>query len=52
MPRCDRAVLLYHSGRVLHGRIAEMLTQDNLELLYQCRLEPAGGPDAQVFVPR
>ena len=49
---CDRAVLLYDSGRVLHGRITEMLTQDNLELLYQCRLEPAGRPDAQVFVPR
>ena len=49
---CDRAVLLYDSGRVRQGRIAEMLTQDNLELLYQCRLEPAGGPDAKIFVPR
>ena len=49
---CDRAVLLYDSGRVRQGRIAEMLTQDNLELLYQCRLEPAGGPDAMIFVPR
>lgn len=49
---CDRAVLLYDSDRVRQGRITEMLTQDNLELLYQCWLEPAGGPDAQVFVPR
>lgn len=49
---CDRAVLLYDSGRVLHGRIAEMLTQDNLQSLYQCRLEPAGQSDTQVFVPR
>jgi iron complex transport system ATP-binding protein len=49
---CDSAVLLYDSGRVRQGRIAEMLTQDNLELLYQCRLEPAGGPDARIFVPR
>jgi len=50
--RCGRAVLLYDSGRVRQGRIAEMLTQDNLELLYQCRLEPAGGPEARIFVPR
>lgn len=49
---CDHAVLLYDSGRVLHGRIAEMLTQDNLQLLYQCRLEPASQSDIQVFVPR
>ena len=49
---CDNAVLLYDSGRVRQGRIAEMLTQDNLEQLYQCRLEPAGGPDARIFVPR
>lgn len=44
--------LLYDSGRVRQGRIAEMLTQDNLELLYQCKLEPAGGPEAKIFVPR
>lgn len=48
----DRAVLLYDSGRVRQGRNAEMRTQDNLELPYQCRLEPAGGPDARIFVPR
>lgn len=49
---CERAVLLYDSGRVRQGRIAEMLTQDNLELPYQCRLGPACGPDAGSFVPR
>ena len=49
---CDRALLLYDSARVRQGRIDEMLTQDHLESLYQCRLEPAGGPGVQVFLPR
>lgn len=49
---CDRALLLYDSARARHGRIDEMLTQENLELLYQCRLEPAGGPGVQAFLPR
>jgi len=49
---CDHVILLYDSGRALHGRIDEMLTLDNLELLYQCRLEPAVRSDIQVFVPR
>ena len=49
---CDHVILLYDSGRARHGRIHEMLTLDNLELLYQCRLEPAGRSDIQVFVPR
>lgn len=49
---CDHVILLYDSGRALHGRIAEMLTLENLESLYQCRLEPADRSDIQVFVPR
>jgi len=49
---CQRAVLLYDWGRVRHGRVDEMLTQDNLEALYQCRLEPAAGPESRIFLPR
>ena len=49
---CKHALLLYDSARVRHGPIDEMLTQDNLESLYQCRLEPAGGPGSRIFVPR
>jgi len=45
---CDTAVLLYDAGRVSLGRSSEMLTQANLEALYQCRLEAAGD---RSFVP-
>lgn len=40
---CSRAVLLYDSGRFQEGPVQEVLTQANLETLYGCRLEPAGG---------
>jgi iron complex transport system ATP-binding protein len=49
---CERAILLYDSGRVRHGRVDEMLTLDNLEALYQCRLEPATGAESRIFLPR
>ncbi|HEY6720541.1 MAG TPA: ABC transporter ATP-binding protein [Burkholderiales bacterium] len=39
---CGFSVLLYDAGRARLGRSSEMLTQANLEALYQCRLEPAG----------
>jgi iron complex transport system ATP-binding protein len=39
---CGFAVLLYDAGRASLGRSSDMLTQANLEALYQCRLEPAG----------
>jgi len=39
---CGFAVLLYDAGRASLGRSSEMLTQANLEALYQCRLEAAG----------
>jgi len=45
---CDSAVLLYDAGHVSLGRSGDMLTQANLETLYQCRLE-ATGP--QGFIP-
>ena len=39
---CGHAVLLYDAGRASLGRSSDMLTQANLEALYQCRLEAAG----------
>jgi iron complex transport system ATP-binding protein len=45
---CGFSVLLYDAGRVSLGRSGDMLTQANLEALYQCRLEAAG---ARSFLP-
>jgi iron complex transport system ATP-binding protein len=45
---CAFAVLLYDAGRASLGRSSDMLTQANLEALYQCRLEAAG---AWSFLP-
>jgi iron complex transport system ATP-binding protein len=45
---CAFSVLLYDAGRASPGRSSDMLTQANLEALYQCRLEPAG---ARSFLP-
>jgi iron complex transport system ATP-binding protein len=45
---CGFAVLLYDAGRASLGRSSDMLTQANLEALYQCRLEAAG---ARSFLP-
>jgi len=39
---CGFAVLLYDAGRARLGHASEMLTQANLEALYQCSLEAAG----------
>jgi len=45
---CGFSVLLYDAGRASLGRSSEMLTQANLEALYQCRLDEAG---ARNFLP-
>jgi iron complex transport system ATP-binding protein len=48
---CSRAVLLYDSGRFRAGPVQQMLTQENLEALYGCRLEPVAGPGIPLFLP-
>jgi iron complex transport system ATP-binding protein len=45
---CTFSVLLYDAGRASLGRSSDMLTQANLEALYQCALEAAG---ARSFLP-
>jgi iron complex transport system ATP-binding protein len=44
---CAAVVLLYDSGRIAQGPAETMLTQQNLESLYGCRLETAG----EIFFP-
>jgi iron complex transport system ATP-binding protein len=48
---CGHALLLYDSGRFRHGPVQEVLTQQNLEALYGCRLVPAAGQSAPLFLP-
>ncbi|HEY6241478.1 MAG TPA: ABC transporter ATP-binding protein [Burkholderiales bacterium] len=45
---CAFSLLLYDAGRARLGRSSDMLTQANLEALYQCRLQAAG---ARSFLP-
>ena len=48
---CSRAVLLYDSGRFREGPVQQMLTQENLESLYGCRLEAVTGAGIPLFLP-
>jgi iron complex transport system ATP-binding protein len=48
---CGHAVLLYDSGRPRQGRTHEVLTQESLEALYGCRLEPAAGAAIPLYLP-
>lgn len=49
---CDHALMLYDACRINHGPAANLLTQENLESLYQCPLEPVTGSGAPAFIPR
>ena len=49
---CDYALLLYHADRIHQGPTTELLTQENLESLYQCRLQSVSGSGIQAFIPR
>jgi hypothetical protein len=44
-------VLLYDSGGFRRGPTHDVLTQDHLETLYGCRLEPAAAASTPVFLP-
>ncbi|MCZ7563550.1 MAG: ABC transporter ATP-binding protein [Burkholderiales bacterium] len=48
---CDVALLMYDSGAVRHGPVHDVLTQENLEALYRCRLEAVAGPGAPLYFP-
>lgn len=48
---CDRVLLQFTDGRVLHGAAEKLLTRENLEALYQCPLKEMGGAGEGCFVP-
>lgn len=48
---CDVALLMYDSGAVRHGAASDVLTQENLEALYRCRLEAFAGPGTPLYFP-
>jgi hypothetical protein len=48
---CGHALLLYDRGRSRLGPIAEVSTQEDLEALYRCRLEPIGSGTTPFFLP-
>lgn len=48
---CDNALLLYDAGRFRHGATPEVLTLENLEALYGCRLESLVAGDRALFIP-
>jgi iron complex transport system ATP-binding protein len=45
---CDHILMLYDDGRIKAGRAAELMTQNNLEELYQCGLREI---EAGCFLP-
>jgi iron complex transport system ATP-binding protein len=48
---CDHFLLLFGQGETLQGTAAEVLTQQNLERLYQHRLHFLQGPHGTVWLP-
>ena len=48
---CSDALLLYDAGRFLHGPVKELMTVQNLEALYGCRLETPVAGNRMLFVP-
>ncbi|HKO88259.1 MAG TPA: ABC transporter ATP-binding protein [Burkholderiales bacterium] len=48
---CDEALLLYDSGRFLHGPVNEVMTVRNIEALYGCRLETPDAGNRMHFIP-
>lgn len=43
LAHCDRAVLLYDPARIEQGPVNDLVTLENLEALYRCRLESSPG---------
>ena len=49
---CDQVLLLHDQGRAVSGATASVLTRENLEELYQCRLQEFGAGQDMHFIPR
>ncbi len=48
---CDRALLVFGDGRVLHGPTGEMLQREPVEALYGCPLLPVEAAGGRLFLP-
>ena len=48
---CDHVLLLYDNGEIASGSAAELLTEANLERLYQCRLRELPTESGRCWVP-
>ncbi|HYQ73274.1 MAG TPA: ABC transporter ATP-binding protein [Gammaproteobacteria bacterium] len=49
---CNRFLLLFGDGETVQGSASDVLTQPNLERLYQHPLLPLQGPQGQVWIPQ
>ena len=49
---CNRFLLLFGHGETVQGKAAAVLTQDNLERLYQHPLHAIAGPQGTVWLPQ
>jgi iron complex transport system ATP-binding protein len=49
---CNRFLLLFGDGETTRGRADDVLTQPNLERLYQHPLLPLQGPKGRVWIPQ
>ena len=48
---CDRAILIYDGGETRSGETAALSTSENMESLYQCRLQRIETKDGNYFLP-
>ncbi len=48
---CDHAILIYDKGHISSGETARMITGQNMENLYQCRLRTIKTSDGNYFLP-
>jgi iron complex transport system ATP-binding protein len=48
---CDHVLLMFPDGMVRHGAVRELLTRDNLEVLYQCSLRELEMDGERCLVP-
>ncbi|MEO1767136.1 ABC transporter ATP-binding protein [Thiobacter aerophilum] len=48
---CDKVLLVFGDGRVLHGDCLAVLTQENMESVYGCALQPVEAAAGRLFLP-
>ena len=48
---CDHAILIYDQGAISSGESALMITEKNMEILYQCHFQSIETSDGNYFLP-